>query len=61
MDKVFDIAKNKGSVEIKGYVTQGDIEECDFLLGWYERLGFEICEPDGKQIVPAKKMVVKVF
>jgi len=59
MQEVLQIAKEEGAQKIYGYVTQDDLERSEFLLSWYERMGFEVSDPDGRQIVPAKKMVSK--
>ncbi len=61
MEKALSIAKSEDVKRICGYATQDAIDEFDFLLDWYERLGFVVTEPYGKQIVPAEKMVVRVF
>lgn len=57
VSQVFDLAQDQQVSRVYGYVTQSDLDETPTLLGWYEELGFTICEPDGNEIVPAVKMI----
>lgn len=57
MMTLLEKARKEGLQSVYGYIVQKDINESAFLLEWYEKLGFQVCESDGKSMVPAVKMI----
>jgi N-acetylglutamate synthase-like GNAT family acetyltransferase len=52
-------ADASGVREIYGSVTGDDLQRSPFLLGWYERHGFQILEPDAECIPQAIKKIMR--
>lgn len=46
-----------GVEHVRDSVTESVLKRCPFVLGWYERRGFEIVDPDANCLKGAVKMV----
>ncbi len=57
---VISESKKVGADKIWGSVVESDLQQNGDLLGWYQRHGFQVLEPDGRDrnVTQAVKMVV---